>query len=282
MKRILWLMLTFILCTTIFASTVFAKDDKGGNSGQSGTTLSAAVTGEGFRIKKQVHDWNITKSVNISRPVIERNKTFTLLYTLQAIRFLVSTKEQVGVRGTVTVTNGGGKATENLKIVSSLENISGTTVTIVPTDQLQPGQTQMYPIEILLADGNASSYKLNTQITITNHSGSLGTPKGPNPKQGGINIPINVKVETVDATATITDVAVCPAGFTCTPSDNGPWTLNDSGTISYSTMVTNISAPSSRLFTLTNTATLTESTSNQLRPGTANSLIFTGCGCTKP
>ncbi|WP_248927115.1 hypothetical protein [Paenibacillus hamazuiensis] len=282
MKKVWSLWLALSLFSLMFASAAFGEKAGGGGGGKAGTTLNASVTAEGYRVKKMTYDWSIAKSVNIERPVVERSKPFTLAYTLKATRTLISETEQTGVRGVVTVTNGGAKPTENLKIVAFLENVPGASATVIPSEPLAPGQTKSYPVSMVFAGSSSSSYKLVAQVTITNHSGSLGIPKGPTPKQGGIKIPASAMIESVDASAVINDAAVCPTGFTCTPNKPATWTLNQSGDISYSMTVTNSSAPAKSLFALVNTARLTENTSGEQRSASKTVLIFTGCGCTGP
>jgi hypothetical protein len=98
--------------------------------------------------------------------------------------------------GTITVTNGGTVATENLKIDVTLEgNQSGGFVAVAPTISVDVSGTP-----IIAAGGSAtysfcvnyptmgdhSSYKFNPQITITNHSGHVGVPFGPSPDSPSI------------------------------------------------------------------------------------------------
>ncbi|NRD76932.1 hypothetical protein HPT25_05415 [Bacillus sp. BRMEA1] len=266
MKRIFSLMLILNVLLSLVGSAVFACSiTGGGSSGQAGTTLSATVTGAGFHVRKVAYDWGLTKSVDKDNVVIEPNKPINLSYTLQTTRSLASDTIQSGIRGTVTVTNGGSRTTQDLKIVAFVENVTGASVTIVPREQLLPGQTKTYPYEILFNGKSNSSYKVDAQVTILNHSGSLGTPNGPTPKQGGIQIPFNTTVETTDGAAIVSDSAVCPSGFICKKSQPGPWTLNDSSTISYTMTVTKTGTTNSTESTLVNNAKLVEDTTKQER-----------------
>lgn len=110
--------------------------------GQSGTTLSAVVTGA----------------------CGNGNSTFS---------------------GVITVTNGGGVATENLTITAQLTSPSGAIVyQTEPIDVsahpvLQPGESYSYPYSFTLPKN--ATYKVTAYITITNHSGHLGTAYGPSP-----------------------------------------------------------------------------------------------------
>ncbi|UUZ81162.1 sporulation protein [Paenibacillus sp. P26] len=240
-------------------------------------------------MKKSSYDWTITKASNVLRPVINPHQTFPLVYTLQIQKTLAAQKELISVRGTVTVTNGGGKATEGLKLVPQVQykagggpfqNLAGASVTITP-GQLQPGETKSYPYEIFFTPVTGGQYKVNAAVTITNHSGHLGTAFGPAPS-AGFTLPAAAQSVSEDGTATVSDAALCPAGFTCTSSHPGPWKLTGADTITYTLNVTNNTAPILQIVPLKNTATVTEDDTKQGRTADNTVLIFTGRSCTKP
>ncbi|MCZ8516707.1 hypothetical protein O9H85_30915 [Paenibacillus filicis] len=281
-KRIIYVWLGVILLFTMFSNTALG-------AGQSGTTLTATVTAEGAWVKKTTYDWTITKTSNVLRPVINPHVSFPLVYTLQTKRNLVSEKELTSVRGIITVKNGGDKPTEGLKLVPQVlykagggpfQTLSGASTAITP-DPLQPGETKTYPYEIFFTPVNGAQYKLSAAVTITNHSGHLGVPFGPTP-DAGLSFPTAAEPVSEDATATVSDTALCPAGFTCTSSHPAPWNLNNSETITYTLTVTNNTAPILQIIPLMNKATLTEDNTKQVRPADNTVLIFTGCSCTKP
>jgi len=93
-------------------------------------------------------------------------------------------------------------------------------------------------------------------VTITNHSGNLGIPTGPSPN-ADFTLPTTPTITETDESAMVSDVEQCPAGFTCTPSNRGPFLFTDSGTASFTKAITNVNAVCDGDFALTNIATLT-------------------------
>jgi hypothetical protein len=265
--------------------------DKDKDKGKAGTTLSVTKTAEGFWSKKTVYDWEIDKLSSIQRPVIGPNQSFIVDYAIDSERSLVSESEVIGVRGHIKVNNGGERATQSLKLVDQVEYklpggskfipVPGATVTIIPAEQLRPGETKAYPYEITFAPIPGATYRNTVQVTITNHSGSLGVEKGPNPK-ADFRLPSSPAEVIEDATATLTDQVACPTGFTCEVSDPGPWQLEGPKTVTYVMTPTNVSAASCQIVPLTNRALLTENTTGQVREASNTIEIFTGCCACQP
>ncbi len=300
MKRKLVTALTAVMTVVMLAGNpALAKPDKVGKPdkqvksavsatqgpGQAGTTLEVTKTAQGFWATKKVYDWSIDKMSSVLQPVITPNQSITVDYSIHTNRTLVSSEELVGVRGMITVFNGGERPTAGLKIVDQIQykqgsgpfqNLSGATLTIIPDVQLQPGETKSYPYEIVFTPVAGATYRNQATVTITNHSGSLGQEKGPSPK-ADFTLPAAPTSVVEDATAVLTDQVSCPTGFTCEVSDPGPWQLNGPVTITYKMYPTNVSAGCKQIVPLTNTATLTESTTGQVRQDSNTLLIFTGC-----
>ena len=95
------------------------------------------------------------------------------------------------VQGTITVLNEGAVATAGLTLNPHVQSKSGrgpfqdlaaAGQVIVPDDQIPAGQSETYSYSIPFTPVAGTLYRLNALVTITNHSGSLGTPKGPEPK----------------------------------------------------------------------------------------------------
>lgn len=90
-----------------------------------------------------------------------------------------------GLHGTVLVRNGGAVATQNLTISVRLTQPPSTTalssaaVDVSAHPVLAPGEGYSYPFT--LSAPVSGNYKVTASVTITNHSGSLGTQKGPSP-----------------------------------------------------------------------------------------------------
>ena len=60
--------------------------------------------------------------------------------------------------------------------------LSGASQTIIPAEQLAPGETKAYDYKVVFTPVVDALYRNVAHITITNHSGHLGTPFGPDPK----------------------------------------------------------------------------------------------------
>jgi hypothetical protein len=215
----------------------------------------------------------------------------TVTYTLSATRSLTSTTDVAGVRGRVCVTNGGGVTTQGLKLVDQVlyktgggafGPLAGASQTITPAVQLAPGASQCYNYEITFTPVPLAQYKNSVDVTITNHSGHLGLPFGPSPDADFI-LPGSPTITEVDEAASLVDVEICPSGFTCTPSDPGPWSLTDTDEVTFTKDIDNVSAECDTHYTLKNTATLTENDTGQSHSDIAQVDIYTGeCsgGCT--
>lgn len=250
-----------------------------------GTTLSATKTATGFYERRKVYDWTLEKVASPANLTLEEGESATVNYTLTATRTLVSDTTVAGVRGEICVTNGGDRTTEGLKLVDQVQYktdsgqfqpLAGATQTIIPEQQLTPGETKCYPYEITFTPVEGAQYRNSVKVTITNHSGHLGTAYGPNPK-ADFSLPGTPTVIKTDESASLTDVLTCPAGFTCTrtPSTSS-WTLTGTQTITYSVTVKNVSAECGKEYELKNTATLTEGDTGQTRTAYATVVISTG------
>lgn len=92
------------------------------------------------------------------------------------------------ISGTVTVTNGGGVATQGLSIDATVGPPPGSTVLATVTvdvsahPELAPGETQDYPFQISVpSTSGPGTYKVTANVTITNHSSHLSSAFGPSP-----------------------------------------------------------------------------------------------------
>ena len=282
-----------VVMTLAFTALPASAQGASGTSvqGASGTTLSAYKTAEGFWERQKTYDWTIDKSVSPESLTIERNASQNLTYTITVTRSLASQTDVIGVSGQICVTNGGDRTTENLKLVDQVEykdgsgqfqSLPGATQTIIPAQQLGPGQSQCYNYQIFFTPVPGATYRNSVKVTITNHSGHLGTEFGPNPK-ADFSLPPSPAIVEFDENASVTDTPTCPTGFTCTPAASGPWYFTDSDRVVFTTQVTNTSALCDTYYNLDNTATLTESDTGQQHHDSATVSIYTGqCarGCT--
>lgn len=270
---------------------VSTQRDRGGVPG---TTLSAVKTAEGYWERR--YDWTLDKTADVDGLTLAPNVSGTVTFTITATRS--EPIDLYGVRGQICVTNGGSKPTENLTITDVVEYKVGSgkfqTLVSQPVDTsakpvLGPGETFCYPYDVQFTPVEGAQYRNVAKVKITNHSGSIndnannckpGEPCGPEPK-ASFWLP-SMPTE-IDETATLDDELACPAGFTCTPS--GPWTttLTGSSVTSLMITVTNVSAcdaEETRVGTLTNSATLTESDTHMTHSASAAVTLYADCPTT--
>lgn len=283
-----------ILIIAVFIMLLVPKSNVVGDPGsQAGTTLSASKTATGFWVKTITYDWTIEKTVDPTKLEICSGNTGSAYYTITLTKTKTGEVDVFGVSGTITVINGGDEATENLKIVDQVEYklpgpgqfqpLPGATQTIIPAQQLGPGETGYYNYEITFTPIPGAIYRNSVKVTITNHSGSLGKEFGPEPKTD-FSLPSEPTIVLVDDTATLTDVLSVPSGFSAEyvgGSPNGTYSTNTS--FGYFVNITNNSAMCDSYYNLTNTATLVEKDSKQTHTAGTNVEIYTcpcGGGCT--
>jgi len=253
--------------------------------GQAGTTLTAEKSAEGFWEKYIEYDWTIEKSANPTYLELGKGDFGFVDYTLTITKTQVSETEKIGVRGTITVTNGGEVITENLKLVDQVEYkigagqfqpLAGATQIITPP-QLAPGETGSYDYEILFTPVAGAIYRNTVKVTITNHSGHLGEEFGPEPK-ADFSLPAEPTLIEKDKCAEVVDSAQIDDSedsFDYTDPWPGPWTVCDSTIITYTAMITNVSAMCDSWYYLDNTATLTEKDSGTTHDASAEVEIYT-------
>ncbi|MFL0268828.1 hypothetical protein [Candidatus Clostridium radicumherbarum] len=185
-------LITSLMMIFSFSIPTYA-DVQNVQNGQNGTTLiNANVTAAPSW--ERVFDWSINKSVTPNVWNLFQGDTGTSKYNIAVTKGTgIDYKKITGI---VTVTNGGAESTENLSITVRLTNPSGSVLYLsVPVDisgnpVLDPGETGNYSYTIDYPAANLSlTYKVTADITITNHSGSLGTPKGPSPSSDGFSFP---------------------------------------------------------------------------------------------
>lgn len=217
-------------------------------SGQSGTTLSGNKTAAGHI--KRVWKWSINKSVTPASWNLFNGDSATSQYTVTVTK--TGYEDTTYVSGEVCVTNGGSVATQNLTIYDHIQykvgsgqftDLSGGSQTITP-GELAPGETECYPYKINFTPVAGANYRNVASITITNHSGSLGTPFGPEPK-ADFSLPATPD-EVVNGSINVDD------------TNGSSWQFGDSGSVSYNKTFT----CGSDQGTHNNTATIRETGQN--------------------
>jgi P pilus assembly chaperone PapD len=159
-------------------------------SGQNGTTLISNITATTERTR--TYEWTLAKTASVQKLDMFRNDSATVTYTLAATKS--AGVEKAFLKGTISVTNGGEVATQDLQIVvqSSLTPnnslvLDTATVNLGAKSQLQPGETATYSYVVAVPGAvSGESYKATALITISNHSGSIGAPEGPSPAASAV------------------------------------------------------------------------------------------------
>ncbi|MEL7561747.1 hypothetical protein [Dehalogenimonas sp. 4OHTPN] len=250
------------------------------NQGQSGTTLSASKTATGFWEQTWTYDWTVTKSVSPEAIELGKDDSEDVTYTVTATRSDPTVNNVYGVRGTITVTNGGAVATENLMLIDQVEYkvgagqfqpLGGATQTITPA-QLAAGDTGTYDYLIEFTPIEGAIYRNSVRVTITNHSGHLGEAFGPEPK-ADFSLPATPTIFLVDESASLTDAVTVPDGFTYNTSQTFPVSFTDTGVLTFSATITNVSVATEGTSNLVNTVTLTETDTLQTRTDDAIVII---------
>lgn len=152
--------------------------------GQSGTTLTATVSAIG-NFTRTFH-WTMNKTVTPQIINLFEGDTGTAQYTIQTTKD--SGTLNAFISGEVCVTNGGAVSTENLAITVSVTMppsstvIASANVNVSSQPIIDPGVTACYGYSVSIPSiVPGATYKITADVTITNHSGHLGTPFGPNP-----------------------------------------------------------------------------------------------------
>jgi hypothetical protein len=203
-----------------------------GATGQAGTTLTATVNATAHLVR--TFHWTIDKSVTPDSWNLFRGDSGTSQYTI-----LVTKDEgtlQGYIDGTVCVTNGGAVATENLQINIVMRDGASQNAPVIATmlvdvsgnptlDPGDPGETGCYnysiPIPALYAIPG-KTLRIDADVTITNHSGHLGTPFGPSPA----------------ATTVVPPETLVNDSINVDDTNGGSWEFSASGSVNYDTTLT--------------------------------------------
>lgn len=220
----------------LFKLTV-TGDGEGGvafftDNGQAGTTLTATKTAAAHYTR--TFPWTISKSVTPTTLDLFRGDAATSEYTVSVTKG--AGVDAAWLEGEICVTNGGAVATENLTIVDELsKNPSSTVIASVNVDVssnpvLDPdpdgdgpltGEKGCYTYHIDIPAASitvGATYKNTADVTITNHSGHVGTPFGPNPS----------------ATAILPAVTLINDNINVDDTNGSSWTFSASGSQTYS------------------------------------------------
>ncbi len=192
------------------------------NRGQNGTTLSADKTAAGHWVR--TWSWSISKSVDPTYFLLYSGDSGTSTYTVSVVK--EGYTDKIWVDGRICVTNGGEVTTENLTLVDQVQYkkgsgqfqpLDGASQTITPAE-LGPSETGCYEYSISFTPIDGAIYRNTVKVTITNHSGHLGEPYGPEPKA---DFSLPASPTEVNASIHVDD------------TNGGTWIFNDSGSVKY-------------------------------------------------
>lgn len=210
----------------LFKLTV-TGDGEGGvafftDQAQNGTTLSATKTAAAHYTR--TFPWTISKSATPTTLNLFRGDAGTSEYTISVTKG--AGVDAAWLDGEICVTNGGAVATENLTIVDQLsKNPSSTVIASVNVDVssnpvLDPGEEGCYDYRVDIPSSAVTAgatYKNTADVSITNHSGHLGTQFGPNPS----------------ATAVLPAVTLINDNINVDDTNGGSWPFSASGSQTY-------------------------------------------------
>lgn len=230
-----------------------------------GTTLNLTASVTSLWKQFFYYGWTINKTVSPSTIEIASGQSGPLGYTLTVTRYISSQVTHFGLNGTLCVTNTGSEATQNGHFVDRIQyrlpggewqDIPATLTTLYPSRELNPGETGCKSISLRFDPFDGAEYRNVADFIITNYVGYVGQEHGVS-VESPFSLPVAPRIIEYGATASVSDAFTCPAGFTCTASDSGPWNLTDSAVINYTITVHNDTAACDSNFTLDNIATLT-------------------------
>lgn len=219
-KRLLAVLLVLLTSLPIILpfSTVLLAE------GKKGTSLEAYVTASAINLTR--YTWSITKNANVSEVYLSRNNPVAIVeYTVSVVKALESVLYYI--EGYVCVNNTGNVITENLKIELDVYVgpgwntmiISDYPVNVSEKPVLGPGEMHCYwyRIDIPQSYWGYDKFKVTANVTITNHSGRLGTPFGPSPSNTTTRT-YKVDYDCINVTDT--------AGYSWRTCDSSSWNYN--------------------------------------------------------
>jgi hypothetical protein len=285
-----------------FGHILIADSTGGGGDSTGTTTLALDKTAAGFGVRVVERSWWIGKTVSRLEDTISQGETHTLDYTIAIVAGAVVPAVRYGARGEICLANTGSAPTDSLILLEYVQyRLPGDSAYQFAPDQiveghpghvhLDPGETGCFAYQTRFTPVPGAEYRNVAQAMIDNYEGHPGEFFGPEISVE-FTLPDSVPEAEIDTAATVTDVLACPPGFTCTPSDPGPWQVAGDDTLRFSAEIRNDSAPCGQLTGVTNFAWLAVSDGIVVPPGpsvqladSATVTVYTGdCpgGCTRP
>ena len=224
MKNIRNILIIFSAIAALISLAVLSVGPASAEPTPGGTTLTATV--DITPHWTTTYHWTIDKSVVPATWNLFTGDQGTSMYTITVTKD--QGVEEAWMDGQVCVTNGGAVATENLAITADLKNglpppddvVASISVNTSGNPVLDPGETDCYPylVNVPLPPHAGGEYKITANVTITNHSGHLGTPFGPSPSATTV-FPASPTL--INASINVDD------------TNGGSWLFSDSGSVSY-------------------------------------------------
>ena len=173
--------LAAITCLVLVIAAVF------GPSTSATAVLAASKTATASSTR--TFTWTIDKSVTPASHDLQTGQSGTSTYTV-AVTKSAPVDSAVTVSGSVCITNNGSSATANLTIMDRIiamrasgPNVVVQAFTAIDTSAnpvLDPGESHCYPYSFQITQvANATGYRNDADITITNRPGAGGAPAGP-------------------------------------------------------------------------------------------------------
>lgn len=195
--------------------------------GQAGTTLSANVTASAIYLTE--YKWEISKEANTSEVYLsQENPVATVGYTVSVTKTVTTSYY---IEGYVCVKNGGERATEDLTISVDLYYhkgggqdpwvyIGSYSVDVSSKPVLYPNESYCYYYKVSIPSDywNKIKFKIDSKVTITNHSGRLGQPFGPSPDATTERSNVTYGYDCVDVEDS--------NGYTWCTCDSSSWSYN--------------------------------------------------------
>jgi len=230
------------------------------------TVYALTVTKSAVTHYDRDYDWTVSKRGDASAEICH-GQTKPVAYTIEASRTAVDSGHSVN--GTISVFN-------PAPIPAPLASL---------TDQLSPGGAVgvncnvSFPYAIPPSSSLLCTYSTALGNADTRTNTARATLSNGTSFEGSAAVVFGAPDNVSDASITVGDTVGCPAGFTC--GGAGPFTFNDSGSVSYEINATNDSGVCNSYFDLANTASWTDD-GGARQSGVSTSIYSCTCpsGCT--
>jgi uncharacterized repeat protein (TIGR01451 family) len=255
--------------------------------GEAGTSLTASKTAEGFSEQMLEICYDMDKTALTENLELKRGQEGNISYQIDISKEIKpGDVVSYGVRGYITVKNCGEAPTENLTITDYIlyqtgggpyQVLTSFNVDVSVKPILQAGESYIYSYSQNFMPVADASYKNRANVTITNHSGHLGTPFGPSPA-ADFSLPAEPEmIGPAPCKAIITDFVMMPPGFQLMAGPGGPWEFTENGTVQYDITIKNVAAEPNQCFDVINLANMTRCDGCQCENDSTTVPVCTPC-----